>query len=149
MKNTDLDIIGSMFRTTRALEKMLNRGVEKFGTTKAQIEVLILLRYATLENVTITDIANELHVSKASVSGVISKLLSQKLITRKVSSKDLRVQYIRLTKTGTILVDKVTPKYFGIASDALSSFHVNEKMVLLDQLSYVESYVEHVEREDE
>ena len=141
MRNENVDIIVHIVKTAKALDAMVGKTGAEYGLTKTQMEMLLVLQHSILDEITATDIAKELAVSKANVSGVISRLENLKLIVKKTAPFDSRVQFIEMTTKAWKIIHEVKPKYFKRVSDALEKFSGVEKKKLVKQLSHIESYM--------
>lgn len=76
-----------------------------------------------LEKPTITEIARQLSVAKASVSAGINKLIARGFVTKTQSEQDKRVFYLSLTAMGEKLVNtkyKAIQEYVKFINTALS-----------------------------
>lgn len=67
----------------------------KLNLTMPQLKVLMLLNHS--DNLTITQLAEDLSVSLPNMTGIIDRLVQQNLVKRVQSDKDRRVVFIRPT----------------------------------------------------
>ncbi|MGI4993391.1 MarR family winged helix-turn-helix transcriptional regulator [Halobacteriovorax sp. GFR7] len=133
-------IIGRMIRTTRILDKMVSEEVSNFKLTKPQFDVLVILHLTDQESVTTTELADELLVSKANITGIVKRLEMANLIKKAVDENDTRSKKITLTEDGLDLINKVLPRYFSMGQELVSRFTPEEKSKLLCQLGMIEEF---------
>ncbi|ATH08907.1 hypothetical protein BIY24_13405 [Halobacteriovorax marinus] len=139
IEGVDINIIGAMARSIRFLEKMVTGSVEKYSLTKPQLDVLFVIKYAVGNSLKATEIAEELCVSKANISGLIARLESSNYIQRGVDPEDSRAKVLLLTEKAHVVLNEISPKYFKMTEDILEKFSKEEKEKLLEQLEYIES----------
>ncbi|EPZ51697.1 MarR family protein [Bacteriovorax sp. BAL6_X] len=133
-------IIGRMIRTTRILDKMVSEEVSNFKLTKPQFDVLVILHLTDQESVTTTQLADELLVSKANITGIVKRLEAANLIKKAIDENDTRSKKITLTQDGLDLINKVLPRYFSMGQELVSRFSQEEKSKLLCQLGMIEEF---------
>lgn len=76
----------------------------KLDLTMPQLKVLMLLNHS--DNLTISQLAEDLSVSLPNMTGIIDRLAQQNLVKRVQSDKDRRVVYIKLTdKSRNIFIE--------------------------------------------
>ncbi|MFG1499415.1 MarR family transcriptional regulator [Halobacteriovorax sp. XZX-3] len=133
-------IIGRMIRTTRILDKMISEEVSHFKLTKPQFDVLVILHLTDQESVTTTELAEELLVSKANITGIVKRLETANLVKKAIDENDTRSKKITLTEEGLELINKVLPRYFSMGHELVSRFSQDEKSKLLCQLGMIEEF---------
>ncbi len=133
-------IVGRMLRTVRILEKMISEEVSQYKLTKPQMDVLVILKYSDQESVTTTELAEELFVSKANITGIVTRLENANLIQKVTDPNDTRSKKITVTEEGEALIEKVIPRYFSMGVEAFSNLSQEEKEKLLAQLLYIEEF---------
>ncbi|MFG1485262.1 MarR family transcriptional regulator [Halobacteriovorax sp. RZ-1] len=133
-------IIGRMIRTTRILDKMVSEEVSHFKLTKPQFDVLVILHLTDQESVTTTELADELLVSKANITGIVKRLEAANLVKKAIDENDTRSKKITLTEDGLCLINKVLPRYFSMGQELVSRFSQEEKSKLLCQLGMIEEF---------
>lgn len=101
MQDPIRDILDDIRRIVRAL-RMSSRSNEKsHGVSAAQLYVLSQLHQLEAEQtVSINDLAARTLTHQSSVSVVVSKLVEQKLVSRRTSAQDSRRVELRLTEQG-------------------------------------------------
>ncbi|PIK13782.1 MarR family winged helix-turn-helix transcriptional regulator [Halobacteriovorax sp. JY17] len=139
LEGQDINIIARMARTVSHLDKMITKSIGEFSLTKPQMDVLFVLKFSNNNELKATEIAEELFVSKANMSGLISRLEKEELIVRGIDPTDSRARTLVLTDKAKNVLDKVIPKYFEMTAEIMSKFSSEEKTKLLEQLEYIES----------
>lgn len=138
----DLDVIVAMIMTTRYVESMVTNGISTYGLSKPQFDVLAKIYFSPEKRTTVTEAAQDALVSKANMTGIITRLLDSELVRRDNDPNDARVRFISLTDAGSRLVQKVLPKYFDMTHEAMSIFSKDEKEKLLKQLEHIETFLQ-------
>jgi DNA-binding MarR family transcriptional regulator len=73
--------------------------------TMRQLQVVMLL--SVVESASGQDLAHHLGVGLATVTGMVDRLVSQKLVTRREDPSDRRIRRVELTDAGRRLVDDI------------------------------------------
>lgn len=133
-------IIARMIRTTRILDKMVSEEVSQYKLTKPQFDVLLVMHFSAQESVTTTQLAEELMVSKANITGIVTRLVDSELISKVTDENDTRSKKITLTSKGIELIDKIMPRYFEMGEELYSNFSEEERGKLLSQLIFIEEF---------
>jgi len=136
-----------MIRTTRILDKAIANALSSFGITKAQLDVLFVIRFSNVQSLKACEIAEELFVSKANISVLLKYLLKNKYVLVVADKQDSRAQCISLTKKAEKLLDDLLPDFFNVGNNALSDLSQSEKKKLLLQLCHIEQHI-HVGSDD-
>ncbi len=142
LNDIDLDVMVAVVRTSRFLESMITNGIAADGLSKAQFDVLAFIHFSKEKRTTVTEVSQQALVSKANMTGIITRLLESELVTRETDPNDARVRFITLTAKGLRLVEKVLPKYFEMTHEAMSIFSDEEKNLLLKQLEHIETFLQ-------
>jgi len=100
-------IISSIRRIVRAIEMHSQDLISQVGLTSPQLSVLKAI--PTLNPATPTSVARHLSLSQSTVSGVLDRLHSKKLVRREDSSSDKRLRRYRLTSSGKSVVSTAPP----------------------------------------
>lgn len=111
---------------TNMIEQDIARRLrDRFNVTLAQFDVLAELEHAGIP-ITMTQLSQQLMVSKGNITGLITRLERDALVTRTPSLDDGRVLFIALTERGSTL-------FTQMAID-----HERWLIKLLEELSSVE-----------
>ncbi len=138
LNHIDFEIIARMIRTTRILDRAISEKLSSFDITKAQLDILFVINYSDSNSLRASEIATELFVSKANISGLLKHLIKKKYVVTFVDALDLRIQNISLTKKAKNLLKRILPEFFSVGNKALSSISQDEKQKLHSQLFHIE-----------
>src|SRR5476649_1245778 len=89
-----------LLRTARAVEAELRERLRvDFATTLPQFDVMAALARKEA-GMTMTELSRFLMVSNGNVTGIIDRLVAEKIVLRQVSAEDRRAIVVRLTPKG-------------------------------------------------
>ncbi|NQU65927.1 MAG: MarR family transcriptional regulator [SAR324 cluster bacterium] len=94
----DLQILQDLRRIMRAVDLYSRQLVKKYSITTPQL--VCLLTIVEHNSITVTALANEIHLSSSTVVGVLDRIEDKGLITRKRDKKDRRVVKVSPTTKG-------------------------------------------------
>jgi DNA-binding MarR family transcriptional regulator len=151
MKRSDFDpqqqnqslesrIIAALERISQAFRILSWQESKQHGLTPVQIQALIFLLFHKEEERTLSDMACELGVTKATLSEVITTLEQKELVSRKVSSDDARSFILHLTSQGRMLATK-TSLLSTVLREPVMKFTSAEKENLLNSLLAIIRYL--------
>ncbi len=98
------DILRSLRRISRAIDLHSRYLASTFGLTGPQLVCLRALGQRGLA--TPSELAKEISLSQATITGIIDRLASRQLVTRERTSKDRRLVTVRLTDAGRALIEQ-------------------------------------------
>ena len=126
--------------TTRVETQIRSRLRQEFDTTLPRFDVLAQLDLAARDGapgLTMSALSDRLMVTNGNLTGLIERLVAERLVTRGPSPTDGRAQIVRLTAAGKRALDAMTPEHrtwidelFG----ALSPDELDELHALLGRL---------------
>lgn len=122
---------GLIGRASRAASSVLDDRLQVVGMTGTQIEVLT--RNLALGYSGVSELADELGMASATVSGVLRRLESKGLVRRQVSEVDPRVRGSRVTRRGAEKVAWARDHVAAVTRIALSGLSRTDAAEL-DQL---------------
>lgn len=131
----DMDILHTIHQIKKELEAKAVSDLSNFKLSMPQIDILanLLIHGAT----TSTGLAELLRVSKANLTGMISRLEERKYVIRKDSETDGRSKIIELTDEGRSLMEKLIPSYFENMSNVMAVIPDEEKQSLVSNLELI------------
>jgi len=106
--NTNSRIVAALERISQAFRILLWNESKDFSLTPIQIQVLIFLMSHSPEKRTVTYLAREFNISKATVSDTIKTLTQKELITKEYHQEDTRTYTIHLTPKGSEIAQKTS-----------------------------------------
>lgn len=89
---------------------------EEFDITLPRFDVLAQLDAASRDSVqglTMSELSRRLMVTNGNLTGLIERLVQERLVSRAASPRDRRTQIVRLTKKGKTALDAMTPVHEG------------------------------------
>ena len=101
-------IIASLERIAQAFRVLLWEESKEFSLSPIQVQVLIFLRYHEEGKRKVSYLAEELNVTKATVSDTIKALEQKRLITKSYELNDTRSFLIHLTEEGRAVAEKTS-----------------------------------------
>ena len=106
--NTDSRIVAALERISQAFRILLWNESKNFSLTPIQIQVLIFLLNHSEEKRTVTYLAREFNITKATISDTIKTLTQKELITKEYLQEDTRSYFIHLTQKGKEIAQKTS-----------------------------------------
>jgi DNA-binding MarR family transcriptional regulator len=89
-----------LLRATRAMEAEIRANLRaKFGVTLPQFDVMAALA-RTERGITMTELSRLLMVSNGNVTGIVDRLVREKLVLREAPAEDRRSFIVRMTPKG-------------------------------------------------
>ena len=125
-------IISSIRRIVRAIEMHSQNLITQVGLTTPQLSVLKAI--PVLYPATPTSVARYLSLSQSTVSGVLDRLHSKKLVKREDSSSDKRLRRYRLTTAGKSIMSTAPPLLQESFLRNLKGLEAWERTMLLSAL---------------
>jgi DNA-binding MarR family transcriptional regulator len=122
--------------TAQRVENALGSWFMDAGLTPQKFGVLIVLQ-AEAEPISLSDLRRYLGTTQANVTGLVAGLERDGFIDRKASTKDRRVSYISLSRSGKRIVQSMLPEYFAKSKAAMRALTQNEKKLLVELLTKV------------
>lgn len=125
-----------LYQCANVLHKTGTRALEDTGITTQQWAIMgALARPGTKEGIAVGDLTRFLMVSRQNLTGVLSRLESQQLITRMVSPSDSRSRLVCLTDKGRALWNaEMQQKIAGFYDSALEGFSSTDKIHMIHYL---------------
>jgi DNA-binding MarR family transcriptional regulator len=123
-----------LLRASRAIEaKLRDRLRTTFDITLPQFDVMAALaRHA--DGMTMTELSRELMVSNGNVTGIIDRLVAEKLVLRKALAEDRRTYIVRLTPKGATQFDEMAKIHEQWVDDMLSDVGDAEATAMIGRL---------------
>ena len=134
----------NLVRTATLLAHKGNVLFRRFDLTEAQFNVLFALKYKK-SNWTQSDLSKRLVVTRASITSVLDKLESKRLVKRQEVPGNRRIYHVTLTRQGKTLIDKVEPVYRDSIHKVLVVFSEKQCRDLIMRLEQIRVETEQVE----
>ena len=101
-------IVAALERVSEAFRVMLWNENKKHNLSPLQIQILIFLYFHDSSKSTVTYLANEFNMTKATISDAIRVLVKKGYIKREKSQEDSRCAFLSLTEHGHQVADEVS-----------------------------------------
>lgn len=131
----DLEIVHCIHHIRKGIEFSCSRDMSEYDLSIPQMDILASIMFKG--SGTSTVLSKRLNVSKANLTGMISRLEKRELIKRHGSDTDGRLKIIELTDKGKDLINKVVPNFIKTMSEVLSEVPEEEKRSLVSNLALI------------
>ena len=123
-----------LLRSSRAIEAQLRERLRtKFSITLPQFDVMAALARSD-EGMTMTELSRQLMVSNGNVTGIIDRLVAEKLVLRQAPVSDRRSFIVRLTPKGASQFSVIAKAHEGWVDEMLVEFGSVEAESIISQL---------------
>jgi DNA-binding MarR family transcriptional regulator len=123
-----------LLRTARAIEAELRERLRvQFATTLPQFDVMAALARKSA-GMTMTELSRFLMVSNGNVTGIIDRLVADKLVLRQAPAEDRRAIVVRLTPKGVAQFAQIAKAHGGWVDALLSDFDSVETEAMIQHL---------------
>jgi DNA-binding MarR family transcriptional regulator len=123
-----------LLRSSRAIESQLRGRLRtKFSITLPQFDVMAALARSD-EGMTMTELSRQLMVSNGNVTGIIDRLVAEKLVLRQAPVSDRRSFIVRLTPKGASQFSVIAKAHEGWIDEMLVEFGSVEAESIISQL---------------
>ncbi len=124
----------TILRIGTDLTEVLNNFLEKYGLLQGRWWVLILLMREDDLTSTPSQLAAKAGVSKATMNGLVNRLLKDGLISRINSEVDGRSYLVKLNSLGQAKLDDVMPAYYRRVNKLMHSINDADRDQMIEQL---------------
>ncbi|MGC1680308.1 MAG: MarR family transcriptional regulator [Pseudolabrys sp.] len=123
-----------LLRSSRAIEAQLRERLRTgFSITLPQFDVMAALARSE-EGMTMTELSRQLMVSNGNVTGIIDRLVAEKLVLRQAPASDRRSFIVRLTPKGASQFSVIAKAHEGWIDEMLEEFGAMEAESIISQL---------------
>ncbi|MGC1689349.1 MAG: MarR family transcriptional regulator [Pseudolabrys sp.] len=123
-----------LLRSSRAIEAQLRERLRtRFSITLPQFNVMAALARSE-EGMTMTELSRQLMVSNGNVTGIIDRLVAEKLVLRQAPASDRRSFIVRLTPKGASQFSVIAKAHEGWIDEMLEEFGAMEAESIISQL---------------
>ena len=113
--------------TGSLLAKEGNRILRPFKLTEAQFNVLMLLKYQSVDGrINQTNLGNMMLVNRANITGLVDRMEEAGLVRRTADSEDRRVNYIEITDAGYQVLEKARKAYYSCLEEILAGLSCSD-----------------------
>jgi DNA-binding MarR family transcriptional regulator len=130
-----------LLRAARAIEaEVRDRLRVRFGVTLPQFDVMAALERRP-DGMTMTELSRFLMVSNGNVTGIVDRLVNDRLVIRTPGSEDRRSFLVRLTAKGVRDFNAMAKAHEGWIDELLSEFSGAEAGTLIGHLDGLSSRI--------
>jgi DNA-binding MarR family transcriptional regulator len=123
-----------LLRTARAIEAELRERLRvQFATTLPQFDVMAALARKSA-GMTMTELSRFLMVSNGNVTGIIDRLVADRLVLRQAPAEDRRAIVVRLTPKGVTQFAQIAKAHEGWVDALLSDFDSVQTEAMIQHL---------------
>ncbi|MGA9202019.1 MAG: MarR family transcriptional regulator [Pseudolabrys sp.] len=123
-----------LLRSSRAIEAQLRERLRtRFSITLPQFDVMAALARSE-EGMTMTELSRQLMVSNGNVTGIIDRLVAEKLVLRQAPASDRRSFIVRLTPKGASQFSVIAKAHEKWIDEMLEEFGAMEAESIISQL---------------
>ncbi len=117
----------------------------RFGTTLARFDLLAQLAQARdsgSDGLTMSELSRRLMVSNGNVTGLVSRLEGEGMISRRTSHVDRRAQIVCLTPEGESALAAMIPEHHAWLAQLFEDLSAEDKQQLYELIGLMKSAVE-------
>lgn len=134
--------MAAFMQTARVVETALEKNLMTYGLSLGRHVALYVSSRAGPEGISPAAIADQLGVTRATVTGLLDALEKDGLVVRKPHKEDGRKLIVFLTAKGKAKIEKVWPLHYGKITEALSVLDDREKTTLVRLLRKVREHAD-------
>lgn len=132
----------ALVRCFNSIERVLMRHfAQKYNSSLPRYDVLTALAL-NRKGLTMGELASLLMVTKGNITGVVRRLLQDKLVLKSTSRSDRRVQSVKISAKGIRLWDKMHADYDQMISELMSGQSESQIQALVTALKRTRRLVE-------
>ena len=106
-----------------------------YGLSMGKFTVLMLLEHCGSQEMTPSDCAERLGVTRGTITGLLDGLERESLVKRAPHSGDRRMLAIQITQKGQQLLNEMLPEHYRRTSDLMSHLTEAERQTLIELLA--------------
>lgn len=113
--------------------------LNKYSFTQGRFLMLMVLYRTPNQPLNPALLAKKLGIKKPTASGLIAKLLNQKLVNKIDNDQDKRMYHIQINQLGIQKLEATLPEYFYMIKELTLNLEEKEKIILIDLLNKIDS----------
>lgn len=134
-----LDCWLQMIRTYDQMQDEVAAQLQRHGLTLPQFEVLSSLAVSSCTNQ--QELARRLQVTKGNLVGLIDRLAERGWVERRPDPEDRRVNRVRITEPGKVLMEKVYPDQLAAVEAMMAKLGLDEVDALRSLLKKLDAAI--------
>ena len=109
LTKTEYEVLAAFRYHLRQFLQFSEEAARSAGLTPRQHQALLAIKgFPERERVTIGELAEQLQIAHHSAVGLVDRLVAQRLIEREAGVEDRRQVYVKLSRTGTKVLEKLS-----------------------------------------
>lgn len=151
MLSKDLNMIEVFKNLTKSLTNFFDvTSLKKENISCSEFRILEIICENAKGNkkVNVTEIANELRISKSAVSQSVSKLEKKGLIKRKINIFDQKINYISLSNNSIKKYEEIKEIYINEANKVLNEMGIDDSKELSRLLDKLNNIINELGKDD-
>jgi len=142
--NVEGKIVAGFERLSQVFKVLLWEKAKKYDLSPIQIQLLIFIKYHSKNKSTVSYLAKEFNLTKATVSDTIKILEHKQYISKEIQRNDSRSYTVALTAKGleiVLLIENFTDPLY----DIVASVNKNDKLILWRTISSLLQQLNHLQ----
>jgi DNA-binding MarR family transcriptional regulator len=123
-----------LLKAASTLMLKLEKQFAQYGLSQARFLALIVLVREESGTLRPVDVAEKMGVSLKNTMRLLAAMEQDQLIQRIAHKTDKRASLVLATETGKQLLSQVLPGYYRLMNQITSSFNIEEKQILIEQI---------------
>ncbi len=116
------------------LIQILNSNYAKFGISETKFNALFLLYKSKEEGMLLSELGEEMVVTRANITGLIDRLEKDELVRRLSHPTDRRSKIAKITSKGIQLIENIIPVHIELNQKLTALLTVKEKETMINLL---------------
>ena len=134
--NLDSKIVAGLERISQVFKTLLWEKSKTHNLSPIQIQILIFIQYHNEDICTVSYLAQEFNLTKATISDTIKTLEQKQFIKKIADQKDNRSYKIALTDTGKNTV-KETENFVNPLKEIIATTNIKDQMILWENITNI------------
>ncbi|MFP5518787.1 MAG: MarR family winged helix-turn-helix transcriptional regulator [Bdellovibrionia bacterium] len=136
-----IEMVVRLYKFTESLSKAKEIHFQRWGLSEGRFMVLMSIWYKG-EPIKATEIAQDLGVTRATMTGLVDSLIRDELLKKKDCALDRRVSYLDLSDKGKKLMQEILPEHFQCVKEFSETLSCEESKAFLDALDKLQRGLE-------
>ena len=123
-----------LMRLGTDLQLALEKNLKPYGLSRAGYVTLVVLNHSSASEVTVSELADRVGVTRATMTGILNTLLKKDFVDRYPHTMDRRSLLVRIRQKGVKLINQISPKMFNHISEFANGLTEEEKKEMIGLL---------------
>lgn len=126
-------------KTSDILEEIHNKFFSRFNTSSTKFNALVILYKCSEEGIMLSEIGEQMLVTKANITGLIDRLEKQGLVKRTRDDIDRRKVWATITQKGKIFAKEMIENYKEWSKNIMVDLDDEEKKQFINTLKKIQT----------